>query len=225
LDFLDQAIARDPRFGPALGLAAICHHHLESFGGEEGPEAHRRAAVILARRALQASPGDPGTIANAAFVLGFFEEDIKLAMTLADRALALNPSFERGWRTSGWLNLFAGRPEVALEHVKTAMRLSPRFGNATDFNLIGLAHFFECRFDEAIANFLTCLEQLPTNTGLHRFLAACYAQAGRLEEGRRMVDRLRTITPIILPTAVPFRDPRHREMYLSGLRLAAGEGT
>jgi len=223
LDLLERAIKRDPQFGPALALAAICHHHLEAFGGENDREAHPRSAVALARRALQASPDDPGTIANAAFVLGRFEGDIKPAITLVERALALNPSFERGWRCSAWLRLNAGDPGVAVEHVQTAMRLSPRFRNATDLTLIGLAQFFERRFDEAIATFATVLEDLPGNPPIHRYLAACYAQTGRLEEARQILARLRTITPLIVPSTVPFRNPEHRELFLSSLRLAMGE--
>ena len=49
LDLLDQAIERDPQFGPALGFAAVCHHHLGRYGSGEGPESHRRAALDLAR--------------------------------------------------------------------------------------------------------------------------------------------------------------------------------
>jgi adenylate cyclase len=225
LDLLEQAIRRDPQFGPALGLAAICHHHLAGFGGEKGPEAHRRAAVALARQALQASPSDPGAIANAAHVLGRFEADIKPAITLADRALALNPNFERGWRAGAWLRLWAGDPDGAVERIRTAMRLSPRFENATDFTLIGLAQLFDRRFEEAIATFLAVLDRLPKNPEIHRYLAACYAKIGRLDEAHQMVERLRTITPIIVPDHVQFRKPEHRELYLSGLRLAAGETT
>jgi len=46
---------------------------------------------------------------------------------------------------------------------------------------------------------------------------------GRLDEARQIVERLRTITPVIIPTATPYRNPEHRELFLSGLRLAAGE--
>jgi adenylate cyclase len=222
LDLLERAVERDPLFGPALALAAVCHHHLEAFGGRMGPEAHRRAAVALARRALQASPDDPGTITNVAFVLGRFD-DIERGITLADRALALNPGFERGWRVSAWLRLNAGQPGIAVEHLQTAIRLSPRFRNATDVSLFGLAQFFEHRFDEAIATFLTALDLLPKNPGVHRHLAASYAQAGRLDEARQILERLRLISPIIVPDVVQFRDPEHREFYLSALRLAAGE--
>jgi hypothetical protein len=48
---------------------------------------------------------------------------------------------------------------------------------------------------------------------------------GRLEEARDTLERLREITPVIMPSTVPFRDPLHRELFLSGLRLAMGEGT
>src|SRR5580692_10122878 len=94
---LEQAIERDPQFGPALGFAAVCNHALGRYGGGKGTEAHRRAALDLAHRALQASPGDAGVIANAAFMLGSLGEDIKPAIALVDRALELNPSFARGW--------------------------------------------------------------------------------------------------------------------------------
>jgi hypothetical protein len=70
LNLLEKAIERDPQFGPALGFAAVCNHHLGRYGAGRGPEAHRRAALDLAHRALQASPDDPGVIANAAFLLG-----------------------------------------------------------------------------------------------------------------------------------------------------------
>jgi hypothetical protein len=46
---------------------------------------------------------------------------------------------------------------------------------------------------------------------------------GRLDEAREIVARLRVLTPFIVPAHVPFRKPEHRELFLSGLRLATGE--
>jgi pentatricopeptide repeat protein len=63
----------------------------------------------------------------------------------------------------------------------------------------------------------------------YRLLAACYAHAGRLEEARSVISRLRTITPEVIPPwlTLPqhrtFRNPEHLELIVSGLRLAAGE--
>ena len=46
---------------------------------------------------------------NAALVLAHFGEDIGAMIGLVDRALALNPSFARGWYVSGTLRLWAGQ--------------------------------------------------------------------------------------------------------------------
>ena len=54
-------------------------------------------------------------------------------------------------------------------------------------------------------------------------IAACYAHMGRIEAAREIVERLRTITPLVVPNATYVRNPEHRELFLSGLRLAAGE--
>jgi hypothetical protein len=37
--------------------------------------------------------------------------------------------------------------------------------------------------------------------------------------------RLRAITPLVVQSVAQFRNPEDRELILSGLRLAAGEGT
>jgi len=79
------------------------------------------------------------------------------------------------------------------------------------------------RFEEAAAKLLASLEQMPTFAVTYRFLASCYAHMGRLDEARAIVERLRAITPVVLPTVIPYRNPEHRELFLSGLRLAMGE--
>ena len=55
-----------------------------------------------------------------------------------------------------------------------------------------------------------------------RFMASCLAHMGRLEEAHEIVKRLRTITPVIIPSAEHWRIREDREYYLDGLRLAAG---
>jgi hypothetical protein len=46
---------------------------------------------------------------------------------------------------------------------------------------------------------------------------------GRLDEAREVIARLRSITSAVVSGADCFRKPEHREFYLSGLRLAAGQ--
>jgi len=46
---------------------------------------------------------------------------------------------------------------------------------------------------------------------------------GRLDEAGEVIRQIRTITPLVMPTAAHWRNPEHRELFLSGLRLAVGE--
>ena len=223
LDLLGQAIERDPQYGPALALAAHCHQRLELRGWTEDPEAARRTSVELARQALRVGPDDPNVLALVAFVLGYFGEDINVAIGLVDHCLTLNPSFAAGWHWSGVLRIFAGQPGLAIQHFESFLRLSPRDRIAAYLSSIGEAHFFNRQFDEAAANLLESLERAPGFPVTYRVLAARYAYMGRLDEAREIVRRLRSITPVVMEPATRYRNPELRELFLSGLRLAAGE--
>ena len=223
LDLLGQAIKRDPHYGPALALAAHCHQGLEVNGRAYDPETTRRTSVDLARRALRSAPDDPNVLALSGFLLGYWGEDIDVSLAFLDRCLALNPSHARGWHWSALLRVFAGQPDVAIEHFQNYLRLSPRDRMATYLNGIGEAYFFSRRFDEAAANLLASLDLAPTFPVTYRVLASCYAHMGRLDDAREIVSRLRTITPAVMEPATRYRNPELRELLLSGLRLAAGE--
>ena len=91
--------------------------------------------------------------------------------------------------------------------------------------IIGCVHFVTRRFDEAVAKQLIALQEDPSFPDPYRYLAACYAHIGRLDEAREIVKRLRVITPLVVPSASELRNAGYRALYLSGLRLAAGEAT
>ena len=137
----------------------------------------------------------------------------------------LNPSYARGWIRSGWVRLWAGRPDLAVEHFQTAMRLNPRELTSHNLLAIGVAYFFTRHFEQAKAMLLRSLQEEPNWAPTHRFLAACCAQMGQLDEAREVVGRLRAITPAVMPRVIPFRNPEHRDLFLSCLRLASGETT
>ena len=176
-------------------------------------------------QALAAAADDPGVLGRAAMVLGRFGEDIDTALALIDRALALNPSFAYGWYWSGWLRLFAGQTDLAIQHFETSMRLNPRSQRGFHLAGIGSAHFVSHRFEDALAALRISLEEVPAFVPAYRTLVACYAHMGRLDEARLILKRLVALTPVGVPTASPFRRPEDGELFLSGLRLAAGEET
>ena len=88
---------------------------------------------------------------------------------------------------------------------------------------IAAAHFVKRLFDETLPKLLFAIKEDPTFLESYRILAACYAHMGRLDEAHDVVKRLRAITPVVMYNAIHLRNPEHRELYLSGLLLAAGE--
>jgi adenylate cyclase len=226
LALLEEAILRDPQYAPALGLAAVCCHLLASDASAPDREAIRRQGVEFGRRAVEVGGDDPGALADSAMALAAFGEDIDAMMLLVDRALALNPGYARGWHSSGFLRLWAGQTDVAIEHAAMALRLSPRAQAGITSFLIGAALFFSRRFAEAIPRLRVAIEDQPVFHTTYRFLAACYAHMGLLDEARVTIARLRALTPAVMVNyPLPFRDPLQRELYFSGLRLALGETT
>jgi adenylate cyclase len=74
-----------------------------------------------------------------------------------------------------------------------------------------------------VPKLLLAIQEDPSYSQPYRYLAACYAHMARLGDAREIVMRLRAVTPVMVPARVPLRNPEQRELYLSGLRLAAGE--
>jgi TolB-like protein/DNA-binding winged helix-turn-helix (wHTH) protein len=225
LRLMEQAIARDPRYGPALGWAAICCVRLLVDSLSKDPEADRRKGADFARRALEVAGDDPGILANAALPLAYFGEDIGAVLALVDRALALNPNYARGWHLSGILRRWLGQPDIAIAHVENSLRLSPRARVGTSFITIGAAYLDSRRFDQALPKLLLAIQEDPSSPQPYRLLAACYTHMGRLDDAREAVARLRAVSSVVIPDVGYLRNAEHRELFLSGLRLAAGEAT
>ena len=169
---------------------------------------------------------DPGVLADAAVGSGLFRRRhrcddragrsrSRLQSELRARLARQRPSQAVGRAT-----------DLAIEHAGRALRLSPRAEAGQTSYLIGIALFFSRRFEEAVPRLRVAIEDMPAFPTAYRYLAACYAHMGLLDEARATIARLRAITPeVMVNYPLPFRDPAHRELFLSGLRLAAGETT
>jgi tetratricopeptide (TPR) repeat protein len=164
LDLLRQAIARDADFASALALAAYCHASLDGIGRVADRDANRQKALDLAHRALRVAGDDALALAATAHVLGYFNEDIHAAIAIIDRSLALNPSLAYGWRWSGFARLYAGNPELAIEHFERSIRLNPRDLRWAQLTGIGIAHRL---LDDSRAP--RCVRKRSTSAILRRF--------------------------------------------------------
>jgi TolB-like protein len=223
LRLLEQAIARDPHYGSALAWGAACCHRLLLTNRSEDRTADRLKVVNFAQRALEVAGDDAGVLANVAGSLSALDEDISAMAALTDRALMLNPNYARGWKISGTIRLWAGEIDAAIEHIETALRLSPRARVGPGLGIAGSACVAGRRFEEAVPQLRLAIQEDPSHPTSYRWLGACYAHMGRLDDAREVIMRLRAITPIVVPDASHFRDRDQRELFLWGLRRAAGE--
>ena len=222
---LEQAVARDPRYGMALASLALCHAHNLLNGWVEDLAAERELTIHWARRALEAAPDDPSTITSAAGALMNTGENIETLKRLVDGALARNPSHAFAWLWSGWMRTLSGESDLAIVHFETSLRLDPR-ATRKAFHLtgIGMCHFFEGRFDEACRVLEISFNELPSYSITAWFLTATYVKTGRLDTARDFAKR-QGIVPggAWLAIGRLLGNATHRDMALAALRLAVGE--
>ena len=97
---------------------------------------------------------------------------------MIDRALALNPSFAYGWYWSGWVRLFAGQLDLAIQHFETSMRLNPRSQRSFHLAGIGMAH---CRASSRVGEGSALASSLGCRTapGAHLLVEALRYRAPR----------------------------------------------
>src|SRR5262245_40273224 len=191
-----KAVELDPDFSSAYAAAAWCFGQGKAFGWfteQDFGEARR-----LARRALQLGKDDAMVLCQAGYVLAYVARELDDGAAFLDRALLINPNLAPGWFCSGWVKVWLGEPDRAVEHFAHARRLSP-----IDLNLFGMqqgtahAHFFAGRYDEALAWAKMALREVPNSHPALRIAAASCALAGRGEEAKSLVARLVEIDPVL----------------------------
>ena len=218
---LEQAIERDPRYGPALASLALCHsqNFLSGWGDAEVESERGR---VLALRAREAAPSDPMSVTSAAGALLNLGENANLLKPWIDDALGRNPSHAFGWLWSGWIRTVSGEADLAIEHFEMSLRLDPRTTRRA-FHLtgMGICHFWQRRFDRATVALEASFHELPTYAMTAWSLAACYAHMGRLDDARDFAARHGIIPGgQWLKIGLLYGDPEQRELLLSGLGLA-----
>jgi adenylate cyclase len=222
---LEKAVECDPRYGMALASLALCHSQNVSSGWTDDIARESEQSIVWARRALDAAPDDSSAVTSAAGALLNTGEDVETLKRLVDGALARNPSHAFAWLWSGWMRTVSGESDCAIEHFETSMRLDPRMARRA-FHLtgLGMCHFFEGRFDEAAAFLEDSFHELPTYPLTGWFLAACYARMGRVSEAREFASRQGIVRDgNWLAIHRLLGHAAHRDMALSGLKLATGQ--
>jgi TolB-like protein/Tfp pilus assembly protein PilF len=228
LALLNRAIALDPGYGQALGLAAYTYGINLTSGWSDNPEADTRRGIELALRASAAAGDDALVIAFAAHALAYLKKDVATATGMIDRAIAINPGSAAVWEASATFRLAAGELDLAVEHSETGMRLDPigpeRGGQMMS---MGLARFLQRRFSEAVHFFKEVEQQWPDAPNPHFVLALAYARLGQARDAQEALARFRDRTALTLTEFMrletPSWPPEFVEFFLDSIALAEGQ--
>jgi adenylate cyclase len=187
------------------------------------PNEDRAKAVKLAQEAASLDSHDPLvlTVLSAAYMQS---RQLDLGLTTIEKALALDPNSAWALMRSGFLNAHTSRPDVAIEHFRRAMRLSPL--DPMHYNAalgIGAAYFVKGEYDEAARWVEQTLREKPSATWAYRLLTTTYANAGRLEEAKQAATKFLEAFPGMTVTKAVDATPGSPDFllrYAQGLRDA-----
>jgi len=175
---------------------------------------------------VQSGAEDATVLSFSGYVLAYVGKELDDGAAFVERALLINPNLALGWYNSGWIKVWLGEPDRAIERFAQAMRLNP-----IDPSTFGMqegmahAHFFAGRYDEALSWAKMALRELPVSHTALRIAAASCALAGRDEEAKRLIVRLLEIDPALRLSNFqnvlgPYRHPEHPAKYADALRKA-----
>jgi tetratricopeptide (TPR) repeat protein len=179
----------------------------------------------LARPAVELGRDDAVALARGGHALAHFVGDLDSSVALLDRALVLNPNLAAAWFLGGFLRLWRGEPDDAIERFARAMRLSPLDPEMYRMEAgTAMAHLLAGRIDAASSWAERAFRRLPSFMLPVSVIAASYARAGRMDEARRAMDHLRQLDPALRASNIsdwlPLRRPKDLAAFADGLRRA-----
>jgi tetratricopeptide (TPR) repeat protein len=182
-----------------------------------------KEAVRLSRQARDLGREDAVALSGAGFALAYVAGEVDEGAKLIQRALVLNPNLAWAWYFSGWVKIYLGEPETAIQHATQAMRLSPNDAHLFNMQaLVAYGHLYAGRFNDAVS--WAELAVRESHTAGWRALAASYALAGRQEQAQKAMAQLRDLDPALrladLKDGIPLRRPQDLAILVDGLRLA-----
>jgi TolB-like protein len=220
-----QALQLDPNFASAYAMAAWCHLWLKANGWMTDRRQEIAEGARLARRAVELGRDDAVALTRSGSVLGHLAGDVAGGIALVDRALVLDPNLASAWFLGGFLRVWHGEPDRAIEYFARAMRLSPLDPEMYRMQAgMAVAHLFAGRFEAASSWAEKAFRDLPSFLIAVGIVAASHALAGRPDEALRAMDHLRRLDPALrisnLEDWLPIHRPEDLATFADGLRRA-----
>ncbi len=212
LDLLERSMQQSPDQSLAVALAAWAHAQRVVYHLAADPARERARGLELARRA-QSLPGDATMLAALGAAMTLLDE-LDDAAAVVRKALAIDGGSSWAWSRSGWLDVYRGDAESAIERLKIGLDLAPQ--DPLGFNSmvgIGCAYFMAGRYTDAVRWQQNALREHPSAIWVHRTLCPAYVLAGARSEARRSLDAWRSHHPDLTLSEVQNGMPPLPESY------------
>ena len=184
-------MALDPGYAMALDNLTWARLIEWKFGWGGDPEASRKQAVELAHRAVTLDPESADICWTLASVSLHALADHDSADLEYRKAVALNQNAADILAAWGGDLAYLGRPAEGIEVVRRAMRFNPVHSAWYEWSL-GVVAYTARLYEEAVAALEGATDAGPW---AEIYLAASYAQLGRIEDARAVAAKIRVEQP------------------------------
>jgi adenylate cyclase len=220
----EKALEYDPSFASAYALLGRAYMDSVTNGYTEFPDQALRRAEEFAAKALQIDK-DNVEARNVLGLMYIFKKQYHLAVSELEKAIELNPNAARSYRSYGWVLVWSGQPQKAIEPLETGLRIDPDYGGSGAYLFLGIAYYLTDQNEPAIRILQKGIGKVPGFSGLYIILAAVYADSGRSADAIRTAEQVRRKDPFfkIDTFGSVFQNKDHREKIVAGLRKAGLE--
>ena len=222
---LAEATRLEPDYAPAFAWHAYWHLFLVGQGWAQNDADVLAKSEALASRAVALDPSDAQALAILGHVRAFLHHRVAEAVTLYERALALNPNLPMAWVFSALALSYRGEHAEALRRWDRYKRLAPLHPHAFFFDatrLVPLLLMGRYEDVDAAARQVTALHSGFTFP--YKAWLCALGHLGRMEEAAQVRARLLAMEPdfdlVKARERAPMQVPADLDRYLAGLRKA-----
>ncbi len=192
IEYLQQAVAKDPTYALAYDGLADCYSLLAYYGFVDSKEGYPRAREA-ALKALEIDDSLAEAHTSLVFVKTFYDWDWSGAERESQRAIELNPRYATAHQWYGDALIQMGRLQEAIAEEKRAVELDP-FSLVINRDL-GDALYLARQYDQAIEQYRRTLELDPNFITVHGGLGAAYLHKSLYKEGIAEYEKELAISP------------------------------
>ena len=218
----EQAIELDRDFALAYAMLAWTY----AFDAMNSWSTPREESLERARELASKAIEIDETMSVAYFVRGLAYRELgdrAHARVEATKAIEYDPNYAGAHVLLATLLYFDGKAQEGLELIKRAMALNPNHPYNYSFHL-GQAHYILGNYNNAIAALEGVIESNPAAERAHLWLAAAYAQVGRVDDAEWEMEQIQAANPDVslkrVRNTYPFTNSADLAHLVEGLRKA-----